>query len=61
MVAQLGQFVSPLYTNLFVSGSDSESLRMRFIVSTVTTVVIGLMVVAFASTISKMPLKDEIN
>jgi MFS family permease len=59
MVAQLGQFVSPLYTNLFVSGIDSEALRMRFVVATVTTVVIGLMVVAFASTISKIPLKDE--
>jgi MFS family permease len=59
MVAQLGQFVSPLYTNLFVSGTDSESLRMRFVVATITTVVIGFMVVAFASTISKTPLKDE--
>jgi hypothetical protein len=60
MVAQLGQFVSPLYTNIFVNGSDSESLRMRFVIATVTTVVIGFMVVAFASTISKVPLKDEI-
>jgi len=59
MVAQLGQFVSPFYTNLFVTGTDSSQLRMRFIVATVTTVIIGFLVVAFASTISKTPLKDE--
>lgn len=59
MVAQIGQFVSPLYTNLFVTGTDSHSLRMRFIVSAVTTVIIGFMVVAFGSTISKRPLTDE--
>ena len=59
MVAQLGQFVSPFYTNLFVTGEDSSSLRMRFVVATVTTVIIGFMVVAFASTISKKPLTDE--
>ncbi len=59
MVAQLGQFVSPFYTNLFVTGTESSELRMRFIVATVTTVIIGFMVVAFASTISKTPLKDE--
>lgn len=58
MVAQLGQFVSPLYTNLFVTGEDSHSLRMRFVVATITTVIIGFMVVAFASTISKRPLTD---
>ena len=59
MVAQLGQFVSPLYTNLFVSGTDSHSLRMRFIVSAITTVIIGFMVVAFGYSISKRPLTDE--
>ena len=59
MVAQLGQFVSPLYTNLFVNGTDSHSLRMRFIVSAVTTVIIGFMVVAFGYSISKQPLTDE--
>ena len=59
MVAQLGQFDSPFYTNLFVSGTESSDLRMRFIVSAVTTVVIGFLVVAFASTLSKTPLKDE--
>jgi MFS family permease len=58
MVAQLGQFVSPFYTNLFVTGTDSDSLRMRFIVSAITTVIIGFMVVAFGSTISKRPLTD---
>lgn len=58
MVAQLGQFVSPLYTNLFVSGEDGSALRMRFVVATVTTVIIGFMVVAFASTISPTPLTD---
>lgn len=61
MVAQLGQFVSPLYTNLFVSGEDSSALRMRFVVATVTTVIIGFMVVAFASTISTSPLTDAEN
>ena len=59
MVAQIGQFVSPLYTNLFVSGTDSSSLRMRFIVSAVTTVIIGFMVAGFGSMISKRPLTDE--
>lgn len=59
MVAQIGQFVSPLYTNLFVSGSDSSALRMRFVVSAVTTVIIGFMVAGFGSTISKRPLTDE--
>lgn len=58
MVAQLGQFVSPLYTNLFVTGTESEDLRMRFVVATVTTIIIGSAVVAFASTISKKPLTD---
>ena len=58
MVAQLGQFVSPFYTNLFGTGTDSESLRMRFIVATVTTVVIGFAVKAFASTISPRPLTE---
>ena len=59
MVAQIGQFVSPLYTNLFVSGTDSSSLRMRFIVSAITTVIIGFMVAGFGSMVSKRPLTDE--
>ncbi len=58
MVAQLGQFVSPLYTNLFGTGTDSESLRMRFVVATVTTVVIGFAVKFFAATISPRPLTE---
>ena len=59
LVAQLGQFVSPLYINLFVTGTESSELRMRFIIATITTVIIGFAVVAFASTISKKPLTDE--
>lgn len=59
MVAQLGQFVSPFYTNLFGTGTDSEDLRMRFIVATVTTIIIGLAVKILATTISPKPLQDE--
>lgn len=59
LVAQLGQFVSPLYINLFVTGTESSELRMRFIIATITTVIMGFAVVAFASTISKKPLTDE--
>lgn len=57
-VAQLGQFVSPLYINLFVSGSSPEDLRQRFVVSAVTSVVLGLLVLAFAHTLPKKPLSD---
>lgn len=59
LVAQLGQFVSPLYINLFVTGTESSELRMRFIVAAITTIIIGFAVVAFASTISKKPLTEE--
>jgi len=59
LVAQLGQFVSPLYINMFVTGTDSSELRMRFIVAAITTIIIGFAVVAFATTISKKPITEE--
>lgn len=58
-VAQLGQFISPLYTDLFVNSSDPESSRMRFVVSAITTIVIGLMILAFARTLPKKPIAEN--
>lgn len=57
-VAQLGQFISPYYINLFVNGSTGEALRMRYIVSAITTVVIGFLVLAFTYTLPKKPLEN---
>lgn len=57
-VAQLGQFISPYYINIFVSGGTGESLRMRFVVSAITTIVIGFLVLAFTYTLPKKPLDD---
>lgn len=58
-VAQLGQFISPLYTDLFVNSADPESSRMRFVVSAITTIVIGLMILAFARTLPKKPIAEN--
>lgn len=58
-VAQLGQFISPLYTDLFVNNADPESSRMRFVVSAITTIVIGLMILAFARTLPKKPIAEN--
>lgn len=58
-VAQLGQFISPLYTDLFVDSSAPDSNRMRFIVSAVTLVVIGAMVLAFSRTLPQKPLEEQ--
>ena len=58
-VAQLGQFISPLYTDLFVSGMTDGASRMRFVVSAITTVVIGFMVLAFAHTLPKKALEEQ--
>lgn len=57
-VAQLGQFISPYYIDLFVSGGTGEALRMRYIVSAITTVVIGFLVLAFTYTLPKKPLEN---
>lgn len=57
-VAQLGQFISPYYINIFVSGGSGEALRMRFVVSAITTIVIGFLVLAFTYTLPKKPLDD---
>lgn len=57
-VAQLGQFISPYYINIFVSGGTGEALRMRFVVSAITTIVIGFLVLAFTYTLPKKPLED---
>jgi len=59
-VAQLGQFVSPLYINFFVNGSTTEELRQRFVVVAITSVVIGVLVLIFASTLPKKPLTEPI-
>ena len=58
-VAQLGQLISPLYTDLFVNNADPESSRMRFVVSAITTIVIGLMILAFARTLPKKPIAEN--
>lgn len=58
-VAQLGQFISPLYTHLFVSDTADDASRMRFIVSAITTVLIGIFVLCFTRTLPKAPLADE--
>lgn len=55
-VAQVGQFVSPVYTDLFVDNSMNDAGRMRFIVCAITSVIIGFLVVAFAHTLPKKPL-----
>lgn len=57
-VAQLGQFISPYYINIFVTGGTGEALRMRFVVSAITTIVIGFLVLAFTYTLPKKPLDD---
>lgn len=57
-VAQLGQFISPLYVDLFVSDSTADPGRLRFLVSAVTTVVIGFLVLWFTTTLPKEQLKD---
>ena len=58
-VAQLGQFISPLYINLLVAGQTPDELRQRFVVSAITSVVIGIMVLLFAHTLPKNALKDN--
>jgi len=58
-IAQLGQFVSPLYINLFVSGTTPDDLRQRFVVSAITSMAIGVLVYVFARTLPKDALKDE--
>lgn len=57
-VAQLGQFISPLYTDFFVSDAADDACRMRFVVSAVTTVVIGFLVLCFTYTLPKNSLED---
>ena len=57
-VAQLGQFISPYYIDLFVNGSTGEALRMRYVVSAITTVVIGFLVLAFTYTLPKKALEN---
>ena len=58
-VAQLGQFISPLYTSLFVDESNPDATRVRFIVAAITSVVIGVAVWIFSNTLPKKPLQDE--
>lgn len=57
-VAQLGQFISPLYIDLFVNKNMEDPYRMRFIVSAITTVIIGFLVLWFTYTLPKKPLED---
>lgn len=58
-VAQLGQFISPLFVSLFVSESTENALRMRFVVSAIATIAIGLCVLAFSYTLPKEALKEQ--
>lgn len=57
-VAQLGQFISPYYINIFVNGSTGDELRMRYVVSAITTVIIGFSVLVFTYTLPKKPLEN---
>jgi MFS family permease len=57
-VAQFGQFLSPLYTNLFVSESATDPCRARFVVSAISTVIIGFLAWCFVRTLPKKPLVD---
>jgi MFS family permease len=57
-VAQFGQFLSPLYTNLFVSESATDPCRSRFMVSAVSTVIIGFLAWCFIRSLPAKPLED---
>lgn len=52
-VAQCGQAISPEYTGLFVSESAMDPYRDRFIVSAVSTVIIGVLLLCFTYTLPK--------
>lgn len=52
-VAQCGQAISPEYTGLFVSESAMDPYRDRFIVSAVSTVIIGILLLCFTYTLPK--------
>lgn len=58
-VAQLGQFISPLYINMFASGDTVEIMRERFVVAAITSFVVGIAVIFFAKSLPKKPLQDE--
>ena len=57
-VAQLGQFISPLYINLFIPDDAADPFRLRFIVSAISSIVIGFMVLYFTNTLPREPLRD---
>lgn len=57
-VAQLGQFISPLYIDLFVNKDMEDAYCMRFIVAAITTIIIGFLVLWFTYTLPKKPLED---
>lgn len=52
-VAQCGQAISPEYTRFFVSESAVNPYRERFIVSAVSTVIIGILLLCFTYTLPK--------
>lgn len=58
-VAQLGQFISPLFVSIFVSEDTVDALRMRFVVSAIATIIIGVCVLAFSYTLPKEALKEQ--
>lgn len=60
-VAQFGQFLSPLYTNLFVSEAAEDPYRMRFVVSAISTVIVGFLVLCFTYTLPKKAIDNECN
>lgn len=57
-VAQCGQAISPTYTGLFVSDSVADPYRARFIVSAVSTVVIGVLLLCFTYTLPKKAIDN---
>jgi len=58
-VAQLGQFISPLFVSIFVSEDTVDALRMRFVVSAIATIIIGVCVLTFSYTLPKEALKEQ--
>lgn len=52
-VSQLGQFISPIYINLFIADGVQSPLRLRFVVAAVTTVVIAFATLLFLQSLPK--------
>lgn len=57
-ISQFGQFFSPFWGAIFVPDNADDTFRLRFIVSAVTSVVIGILVLIYAHTIPKENMKE---